>query len=46
MKKILLILMVLLIGATIARAEVVSQEISYVDGETTLKGFLVYDDAL
>jgi dienelactone hydrolase len=35
----------MLLAATVARAELVKKEIAYKQGDATLKGYLVYDDA-
>lgn len=45
MKRIVGFLMIFLIAAGIARAEIQVQSIEYKEGETVLKGYIAYDDA-
>lgn len=46
MRKVLLMLFALLVGATAAQANVVGKEIDYADNGVTLKGYLAWDDAI
>src|SRR5436305_1904036 len=45
MKLITTITLITLSLALVARGEIKTQTVEYKDGETTLKGFLAYDDA-